>query len=107
QVGVCTAVLKPLHELIEAHVLAAERLHGDDTTIPILAKGKTVTGHIWTYVRDDQPFVGVGPPAAIYYASRDRKAEHSAHHLRTFTGILQADAYSGFNGLYEAGRQPG
>ena len=58
QVGACTAALQPLHALIEAHVLAAERLHGDDTTVPILAKGKTVTGHIWTYVRDDRPFGG-------------------------------------------------
>jgi len=55
QVGACAVALKPLHTLIEAHVLAAERLHGDDTTVPILAKGKTVTGHIWTYVRDDRP----------------------------------------------------
>jgi len=70
QVGACTTVLQPLHALIEAHVLAAERLHGDDTTIPILAKGKTVKGHIWTYVRDDRPFGSRAPPAALYYASR-------------------------------------
>jgi transposase len=68
QVGACTATLKPLHSLIEAHVLAAVRLHADDTTVPILAKGKTITGHIWTYVRDDQPFGGRAPPAALYYA---------------------------------------
>ena len=66
QVGACAAVLQPLHALIERHVLAAERLHGDDTTVPILAKGKTVTGHIWTYVRDDRPFGGRAPPAARY-----------------------------------------
>ena len=66
QVGACAAVLQPLHALIERHVLAAERLHGDDTTVPILAKGKTVTGHIWTYVRDDRPFGGRAPPAALY-----------------------------------------
>jgi hypothetical protein len=64
QVGACTAILQPLHALIEAHVLAAERLHGDDTTVPILAKGKTVTGHIWTYVRDDRPFDGRAPPVS-------------------------------------------
>ena len=63
QVGACTAVLQPLHALIEAHVLAAERVHGDDTTVSILAQGKTVTGHIWTYVRDDRPFGGRTPPA--------------------------------------------
>ena len=107
QVGACTAVLAPLHGLIEAHVLAAERLHGDDTTVPILAKGKTITGHFWTYVRDDRPFGGRAPPAALYYASRDRRHEHPAQHLAAFTGILQADAYSGYNELYDASRAPG
>ena len=107
QVGACTSVLQPLHELIEAHVLGAERLHGDDTTVPILAKVKTVKGHIWTYVRDDRPFGGRAPPAALYYASRDRRQEHPERHLRGFTGILQADAYSGYNGLYDPSRCPG
>ena len=107
QVGACTTVLQPLHALIERHVLAAERLHGDDTTVPILAKGKTVTGHIWTYVRDDRPFGGRAPPAALYYASRDRRHEHPALHLRGFTGILQADAYSGYNELYDPSRPQG
>jgi transposase len=107
QVGACTAVLQPLHALIERHVLAAERLHGDDTTVPILAKGKTVTGHIWTYVRDDRPFGSRAPPAALYYASRDRRHEHPARHLQNFTGILQADAYSGYDGLYDPSRAPG
>ena len=104
QVGACTSVLAPLHALIEAHVLSAERLHGDDTTVPILAKVKTMTGHIWTYVRDDRPFGGRAPPAALYYASRDRRHEHPAQHLHGFTGILQADAYSGYNELYDASR---
>jgi len=107
QVGACAAVLQPLHALIERHVLAAERLHGDDTTVPILAKGKTVTGHIWTYVRDDRPFGGRAPPAALYYASRDRRGEHPSRHLRGFAGILQADAYSGYNELYDASRSDG
>src|SRR3977135_1345458 len=65
----CARALQPLHGLIEAHVLAAERLHGDDTTVPILAKGKTVKGHIWTYVRDDRPFGGHAPTAALSYDS--------------------------------------
>ena len=65
-VGACAAALAPLHALIEAHVLAAERLHGDDTTVRILAKGKTDTGRIWVYVRDDRPFGGRGPPAALF-----------------------------------------
>jgi transposase len=107
QVGACTAVLQPLHALIESHVLAAERLHGDDTTVPILAKGKTITGHIWTYVRDDRPFDGRAPPAAVYDASRDRRHEHPARHLQNFTGILQADAYGGYNGLDDPSRAPG
>jgi transposase len=107
QVGACTAVLEPLHALIEDHVLAAERLHGDDTTVPVLAKGKTVTGRIWTYVRDDRSFGGTAPPAALYYASRDRRQEHPEDHLRHFTGILQADAYSGYNGLFDPSRAQG
>ena len=107
QVGACTFALQPLHDLIEAHVLAGERLHGDDTTVPILAKGKTITGHIWTYVRDDRPFGGQAPPAAVFYASRDRRQEHPERHLRNFTGILQADAYSGYNSLYDPLRLPG
>ena len=69
--------------------------------MPILAKGKTVTGRIWTYVRDDRPFGGHAPPAALYYASRDRKHEHPVQHLQAFTGILQAHAYSGYNELYD------
>ncbi|TCM44008.1 transposase IS66-like protein [Rhizobium sp. PP-F2F-G48] len=105
QVGACTAVLKPLHGLIEAHVLAAERIHGDDTTVPILAKGKTNTGRIWSYVREDRPFGGTSPPAALYYASRDRLQEHPEGHLKT--GILQADAYGGYNPLFKAERHSG
>jgi transposase len=107
QVGACALLLQPLHALIEAHVLGAERLHGDDTTVPILAKVKTITGRIWTYVRDDRPFGGRSPPAALYYASCDRRKEHPERHLRGYTGILQADAYSGYNGLYDPSRLPG
>jgi transposase len=106
-VGACTIALQPLHARIERHVLAAERLHGDDTTVPILAKGKTVKGHIWTYVRDDRPFGGRAPPAALYYASRDRRQEHPARHLNGFAGILQADAYGGYNTVYDPARVPG
>jgi transposase len=107
QVGACALLLQPLHALIEAHVLGAERLHGDDTTVPILAKVKTITGRIWTYVRDDRPFGGRSPPAALYYASCDRRKEHPERHLHGFTGILQADAYSGYNGLYDPSRLAG
>jgi transposase len=107
QVGACAAALQPLYGLIERHALAAERLHGDDTTVPILAKGQTVKGHIWTYVRDDRPFGGQAPPAAMFRYSRDRTAEHPNRHLAGYAGILQADAYAGYNALYEADRIPG
>ena len=101
QVGACCAVLAPLFKRIEAHVLAAERLHGDDTTVPVLAKGKTDTGRCWVYVRDDRPFGGPAPPAAMFYYSRDRGGEHPQAHLAGYAGILQADAYGGYNKLYE------
>ena len=76
QVGGCTVALTPLFRRLEAHVLSAERLHGDDTTVPVLAKGKTDTGRIWVYVRDDKPFGGQSPPVAVFYYSRDRAGEH-------------------------------
>jgi hypothetical protein len=105
QVGAAASAVMPLYRLIEVHVLGAERLFGDDTTIPILAKGKTVTGRIWTYVRDDRPFGGTAPPGAVYYASNNRRGEHPAQHLENFSGILQADAYSGFNALFDPMRK--
>jgi hypothetical protein len=107
QVGACATALRPLHALIEDHVLNAQRLHGDDTTVPILAKGKTTTGRAWVYVRDDRPFGGTAPPAALFHASRDRSGDHPERHLRQFTGILQADAYAGYNRLYLPDRRPG
>jgi transposase len=73
----------------------------------VLAQGKTVTGRLWTYVRDDKPFGGVGPPAAIFYYSRDRRGEHPQAHLAGYSGILQADAYDGYNALYLPARKPG
>jgi transposase len=105
-VGACTASLAPLVELIRRHVFAAERLHGDDTTVPVLAKGKTIIGRVWTYVRDDRPFAGPGPPAAVFFYSRNRNGEHPARHLAEYAGILQADAYAGFGELYQARRRP-
>src|ERR1700709_797333 len=106
-VGSSCAALNPILRLVEAHVMAAERLHGDDTTVPVLAKGKTDTGRCWIYVRDDRPFGGAGPPAAMFYYSHDRKGEHPQAHLARYAGILQADAYDGYNQLYLAGRRPG
>src|ERR1700730_7124899 len=107
QVGACCAVLAPLLRRLEAHVFAAERLHGDDTTVPVLAKGKTDTGRCWVYVRDDRPFGGQDPPAAMFYYSRDRAGEHPQRHLADYAGIFQADAFGGYNKLYEADRKPG
>ncbi len=106
-VGTSAAALSPLHALIEAHVRAAGRLHGDDTTVSLLARGKTVTARLWTYVRDDRPFAGPAPPAAVFHFSRDRTAEHPRRHLAGWRGILQADAYAGFGELYAADRKPG
>ena len=106
-VGACTTALTPLVAVIRAHVLNAERLHGDDTTVPVLARGKTITGRLWVYVRDDRPFGGPSQPAAMFFYSRDRGGEHPCRHLTGYGGILQADAYAGFNDLYVAGRKPG
>jgi transposase len=107
QVGACCTVLAPIFERIEAHVFAAARLHGDDTTVPVLARGKTDIARSWVYVRDDRPFGGPAPPAAVFYYSRDRGGAHPQAHLADYTGILQADAYGGYGKLYEATRLPG
>ena len=100
-------MLKPLNALIEAHVFTAARLHGDDTTVPLLARGGTKTARLWTYVRDDRPFGGTAPPAVVCRFSRDRSGEHPTGHMKGWQGILQADAYAGYNQLYDPGRQPG
>ena len=107
QIGGCALLVRPLYELIRAHVFAGERVHGDDTTVPVLAKGQTATGRAWVYVRDDRPFGGRDPPAAVFFYSRDRAGEHPQRHLNGYAGILQADAYAGFNQLYAADRSPG
>jgi transposase len=118
-VGACAASLAPLNELIRRHAFAAERLCGDDTTVPVLAKGKTVIGRLWTYVRDDRPFAGRDPPAAVFFYSRNRGGAHPSRHLAGYAGILQADAGAcpraghgpdpgaGFGDLYDARRRPG
>ena len=107
QVGAAAFALAPLYRLIEAHVLAAQRLHGDDTTVPVMAKSKTDTARLWVYVRDDKPFAGADPPAALFHYSRDRRGEHPRAHLASWSGILQADAYGGYGELYREGRAPG
>jgi transposase len=106
-IGHACLALAPIHELIERHVLAGARLHGDDTTVPLLARGGTRTARLWTYVRDDQPWGGSAPPAAFFKFSRDRQMIHPNKHLAGWQGVLQADAYSGYNDLYLADRSPG
>jgi len=106
-VGAAAATLMPLVNVIRDHVFAAERIHADDTTVPVLAKGKTRVGRLWTYVRDDRPFAGPDPPAAVFFYSRDRGGEHPEQHLAGYAGLMQADAYAGFTKLYQANRKPG
>jgi transposase len=104
-VGGTSRLLQPLVEALSRHVLAANKLHADDTPVPVLApgNGKTKTGRLWSYVRDDRP-AGDSGPAAVWFAySSDRKGEHPRQHLRGFRGTLQADAYAGFHHLYEGG----
>jgi transposase len=103
-VGKVTALAAPLVEAVGDHVMAAEKLHVDDTPVPVLAPGtgKTKTGRLWVYLRDERPFGGRAPPAVIYRYSPDRKAEHPRTQLAEFHGFLQADGYSGFGPLYES-----
>jgi len=105
-VGGAHHLLRPLVVALRAYVLNTDKLHGDDTPIPVLApgNGKTATGRLWTYVRDDQPAGSAAAPAVWFAYSPNRKGEHPQHHLQTFTGILQADAYAGFGALYGSGR---
>jgi hypothetical protein len=105
-VGQCFALVDPLIEALARYVLAAEKLHADDIPIPVLdpGRGRTKTGRLWTYVRDDQPAASTEAPAVLFRYSPDRRGEHPQGHLKEFAGILQADAYSGFNKLYEQGR---
>jgi hypothetical protein len=105
-VGGTCALLDPLVEALRRSVMAAGKLHADDTRVPVLAPGlgKTKTGRLWTYVRDDRPAGDQADPAVWFAYSADRGGEHPSQHLRTFQGALQADAYAGFNQLYEDGR---
>ncbi|HLY89369.1 MAG TPA: IS66 family transposase, partial [Acetobacteraceae bacterium] len=105
-VGQAAWLLDPVVEGIRAHVFAADKIHGDDTPVPVLAPGtgKTKTGRLGVYARDDRPFCGTAPPAAAFFYSPDRKGERPHEHLTDFTGFLQADAYAGYEALYDSGR---
>ncbi|MEJ0015744.1 MAG: IS66 family transposase [Acetobacteraceae bacterium] len=104
-VGQTARPMRPLVEAVGLYVMSAERVHADDTTVPVLdpGRGKTKTGRLWCYARDDQPFGGEAPPAVLYCYSPDRKGEHPRQHLAGFRGILQADGYAGYAGLYDRG----
>ena len=104
-VGEAAALLAPVAEVLSRYVLATDKLHGDDTPIPVLAPGtgKTKTGRFWTYVRDNRPAGDSKPPAVWFSYSPDRKGEHPQRHLAKFHGVLQADAFAGFNRLYQGG----
>ena len=106
-IGHACAALAPIHALIERHVLDGVRLHGDDTTVPLLARGGTKTARLWTYVRDDMPWDGGAHPAALFKFSTDRRKEHPNRHLTGWHGVLQSDVYGGYNDLYLADRRPG
>src|SRR3984957_18545232 len=105
-VGQAAWLLDPVVAAVRQHVFAAEKIHGDDTTVPVLAPGlgRTKTGRLWVYVRDDRPFLGSAPPAAAYFYSPDRGGQHPADHMAGFSGFLQADGYAGFEALYDSGR---
>jgi len=104
-VGQCSALTRPLLAALQRHVLAGDKVHGDDTPVPVLApgEGKTRTGRLWTYVRDDRPAGAVTPPAVWFVYSPNRRGEHPQAHLKSFKGILQADAYAGFDALFADG----
>lgn len=108
-VGATAAALAPLIDALKRDVMGSEVLHGDDTPVQVLApgSGKTKTGRFWTYVRDERPHGGARPPAAVFFYSPDRKAERPTTHLKDFTGVLHADGYAGFKGLYDSRREPG
>ena len=105
-IGGCSRLLQPLVEALRRHVMSAAKLHADDTPVPVLApgNGKTKTGRLWTYVRDDRPWGDRTPPAVWFSYTPDRKGEHPKAHLSEFTGTLQADAYAGYDAIYEDGR---
>lgn len=106
-VGHATMLLNPLLPLLEDHVVAGARIHHDDTTVPVIAAGKTITGRVWASLRDDRPFGGKDPPGVMFYYTRDRTSAHPQRQLARFSGILQADAYTGYDALYVPGRKAG
>jgi transposase len=105
-VGATAAALQPLIDALAGQVMASDTLHVDDTPVPVLAPGtgKTKTGRLWTYVRDERSFAGFRPPAALFFCSPDRRGEHPRVHLKDFCGVIHADGYAGFKELFVGGR---
>jgi len=105
-VGQASRLIDPLIESLGRYVIAAEKIHADDTPVPVLepGRGSTKTGRLWAYVRDDRPAGSTDPPAVWFRYSPDRKGERPRTHLKSFRGVLQADGYAGFDRLYEEGR---
>ena len=105
-VGQSAALLRPLVDALGRHVLDGDRVHGDDTPVPVLepGAGRTRTGRLWAYLRDERPHGGAAAPAVLYRYSPDRRGEHPRAHLAGFSGVLHADGYAGFEGLSESDR---
>ena len=105
-VGGCFRLVDPLIEALTRYVMAAGKLHADDTPVPVLdpGRGRTKTGRLWTYVRDDRPAASTEAPAVLFRYSPDRRGERPGEHLQKFSGVLQADAYAGYGHLYEGDR---
>jgi transposase len=105
-VGATAAALQPLIDALAAEIMTGDTLHVDDTPVPVLApgSGKTKTGRLWVYVRDERPFAGERPPAVLFHYSPDRKGEHPRDHLKAFRGVIHADGYAGFRQLFAGNR---
>jgi transposase len=104
-VGGACWLLEPLQARLAAYIFASSNLFADDTPICVLdpGRGRTKTRRLWVYTRDDRPWAGPDPPAAVYFYSPDRKAEHPAAHLGSFQGVLQVEGYAGFETLAASG----
>jgi hypothetical protein len=103
-VGASSRLMSPLVEALRRYVMRPGRVHADDTPMPVLdpGRGRVKRGYLWSYVRDERPFGGTDPPAVWFAYSPDRKGEHPRRHLRNFAGLLQCDAYAGFNALLQS-----
>lgn len=103
-VGASSRLMSPLVEALRRYVMSTGRLNADDTPMPVLdpGRGRVKRGYLWSYVRDERPFDGADPPAVWFAYSPDRKGEHPQRHLRDFAGLLQSDAYAGFNALIQS-----